>query len=749
MANPTLHPLVIFVVLGATSLVAQIVLARELLVAFYGNELFIILALGAWLFWTCLGSFWMARRAGRDRPGPGLLTRSYLLLWALLPLELFLARLCPIALSAAGEIPDLFMGTLVVFFGLAPIGLVLGFQFPAAVSQRTSPQQAWAENANRAYLFETLGFILAGTLFSFVLVRQDTFALITWLASLNAWAGLIHTGSCDARPSWAPIRRLLTGCLFFSLALVFLKAPLEAIEHRTRQLRYAGQTLEGSFNTYRGNITVTESQGQRNLYETGSLAGTTEETVLSEETAHLPLAFHPSPNKILLVGNGSRGVLPELFKYSPERITYAEPDPELFDILPAILPERLSSALRDPRVLLLGADLNYVMRRDPTMQWDIILLNLPGPGTVLLNRYYSQEFFQRLSQKLRPGGILAVFCPFSANTANTALIGLNASVYRALSAVFPAVLTFPEDRMLFIAGGQKLSDEKTSSIVERFRQRDLRCRYVVEPYLVYRLTNDRTLHVRERFQKETFVRANRDLFPVGYVYQTLYFISRFHPTLANTLSGMLSPIAGTAIKTFLLTAFLLSIFFRRKKRRLGESWLPAMGCAGFSLMSIQSGLIVAFQVFFGDLYARISLLVTVSMLGLALGTITGIRFFRKNTPLRCWVLRSHLMLAGIAAGPWIGLPFFSGSELLVYLASALTGSVVGLECALINALTLSGEKCTAKATAQVYGADLLGACLGAFLGPFFLIPALGIQNAFGVVTLANLTVWARLRSHAD
>ena len=43
-------------ILGFSSLVAQIVMTRELVVSFYGNEFFIGWLLFAWLFWVGIGS---------------------------------------------------------------------------------------------------------------------------------------------------------------------------------------------------------------------------------------------------------------------------------------------------------------------------------------------------------------------------------------------------------------------------------------------------------------------------------------------------------------------------------------------------------------------------------------------------------------------------------------------------------------------------------------------------------------------
>ena len=47
---------------------AQVLLLRELLVLFYGNEMSTALALAGWLLWTSLGSGLAARWAGSRPP---------------------------------------------------------------------------------------------------------------------------------------------------------------------------------------------------------------------------------------------------------------------------------------------------------------------------------------------------------------------------------------------------------------------------------------------------------------------------------------------------------------------------------------------------------------------------------------------------------------------------------------------------------------------------------------------------------
>jgi spermidine synthase len=74
-------------VVGFTSIIAQIVLMRELVATFYGNELLFGLVLMAWLAWVAVGAWGLARLAAQARLelgtrafGAGLILAGLLLL---------------------------------------------------------------------------------------------------------------------------------------------------------------------------------------------------------------------------------------------------------------------------------------------------------------------------------------------------------------------------------------------------------------------------------------------------------------------------------------------------------------------------------------------------------------------------------------------------------------------------------------------------------------------------------------------
>jgi spermidine synthase len=69
--------------------------------------------------------------------------------------------------------------------------------------------------------------------------------------------------------------------------------------------------------------------------------------------------------------------------------------------------------------------------------------------------------------------------------------------------------------------------------------------------------------------------------------------------------------------------------------------------------------------------------------------------------------------------------------ILAFLAGQLTGMAFPL------AVTLS-QGSPARVTGRLYGADLVGGCLGALLGAVFFIPLLGIPQTCAVVGLVAI-----------
>ncbi len=98
---------------GAISILAQVLLLRELQIAFFGSELIYVLALGFWLLGTALGAAAPVRRAPTERNLCGLL----LLLALLLPGLVLLSRGLR---TLSGAMPGTLLGEVPTICGPPP-----------------------------------------------------------------------------------------------------------------------------------------------------------------------------------------------------------------------------------------------------------------------------------------------------------------------------------------------------------------------------------------------------------------------------------------------------------------------------------------------------------------------------------------------------------------------------------------------------------------------------------------------------
>lgn len=144
--------------------------------------------------------------------------------------------------------------------------------------------------------------------------------------------------------------------------------------------------------------------------------------------------------------------------------------------------------------------------------------------------------------------------------------------------------------------------------------------------------------------------------------------------------------------------------------------------------------------------AGVALVLAVFMAGLALGSALGARLAaRTSSPVRTFVK------VEIALALWAGLsPELLGS--LPPIPSPLVRGLVaagmllgptflmGLTFPLMGRLTIAGANEAAMKTSEFYGANTLGAAVGALLGPFVLMPAFGLTGTLRAAAIVELSV---------
>jgi spermidine synthase len=171
----------VLILIGFTAVIAQIVLLRELMVVFYGNETSIGLMLASWLFWTAVGSSLAGHVAARVREPRRLIAGIQLLIAAALPATVLAVRASKGLLQTVpGEVLGPGAMLLTSFCTLGPLCLLSGSLFTAG-SRMCAP--------GSVYLWEAVGSSAGGMVAALLLVGHwSSLEIALLLAVLNLLA---------------------------------------------------------------------------------------------------------------------------------------------------------------------------------------------------------------------------------------------------------------------------------------------------------------------------------------------------------------------------------------------------------------------------------------------------------------------------------------------------------------------------------------------------------------------------------
>lgn len=417
--------------------------------------------------------------------------------------------------------------------------------------------------------------------------------------------------------------------IFLVLSIYLLVSnDINKIHWNILERQWKGQELVHYQNSVYSNITVTTRENQFNFFSNGIPLFSTPvpDIAFVEEFVHLPLLFHSYPENILLIGGGAGGILNEIAKYSSvENIDYIELDPLIIKVVQKYATPLTMAELNDPKVKIKYTD-GRLWVKGPTGNYDVVLVNLPPPSTLQLNRFYTVDFFQEAKKVLGQDGIIAILVPGSLTYLNEELINLNTCLLLSMGKVFPYTRVIPGDFNIFLASSDReILNLDADRIIQRFKNSQLSTKLLTEFYIKYKLDPERSKWyvdtLSSTLSDSKKIRINNDLFPSGVFYYLAFWNTLYSPGLNNIFRLM----EKVNLKTFLFPLILFIIIFlliRAKTNKLKKASLPvAIANTGFAGMTFQLIIILTFQSFYGNIYHRIGLLATAFMAGLALGSI--------------------------------------------------------------------------------------------------------------------------------
>lgn len=736
---------------GFCTMMSQIVLLKELVIVFLGNELTLGFMLGTWLLGTALGSGLLGQFGKRSKQPQLIFVLLLLSFSVLIPVTAAAVRMSSVLWGVQqGELLGLTHVLIIPLITLLPVALVAGFLYTTGCYVYNRLTNEPSSSISKIYLLEAIGSGIASFLFSLFLIRiLDNFTLVMLisLTSLIAALFMLHSLSVLARP--VKITLTITLILLF-WAIIFSSPKIDQYTFKTQWHNY--EILDDETTIF-GHITVAKLNENISFFENGYLMFTYPDLFYAEEAVHFALLEHPNPESVLLIGGGAGGSLNQVLTHPHvQHVDYVELDPEIIKLSSKYLPPKEQDVVHDKRVNVHYTDGRLYVKK--TMQkYDVVIINLPDPHTTLINRFYTLEFYQQVQTILKFDGIIAFSVTSSENVIGNELATFLSSLLATLRNVFPDIILIPGDTNHFISC--KTSGILTTNpdiLVLRLRQRNLPTTFIREYYIPFRMSPDRTAYLRDRLTEFDNTELNRDFKPIGNFYHLIVWTTYFNQTTKNFFM-FAEKIGFTGILLISIILFLPFIFFTKRQltKKMNYGIISSITVVGFTEMALEVVIIHAFQAIYGYVYFQLALILSSFMIGLAVGSYFGIRFSRQRSHIFSTFKRFQFFMMVYPLFLLVILIFlkqhvfdFVIIQILFFALTLSAGFIAGYQYPLASHLYYRLYSIQKKSAGNLYAFDLAGACLGAIITSSFLIPILGIKLSLVGLSLFNLMIWVGL-----
>jgi spermidine synthase len=743
--------------MGFTFTITQVMVIRELLVVFAGNELSIAIILANWLLLEAAGSFWIGKKVESWGLQEGGYAFFQLLLAGILPLTIYAIRVLKDFIGLTpGEGASLLQILLWTLPVLAPLGIVDGILFALGCALHSKQAETGALSIGRVYLWEAVGAGSGGVLYTFLFIPfWGSFQVASFLGIANLASGLLLVLKSGRVRRRKRAFLILWGYFLFVNLLLLIPYTSHTIERISMGKLWRGfEVLDSRWSPF-GNVTVGRREEQLTFFSNGIPICNvpTPNVVWAEELVHYPLLANPPSSSILIVGGGYGGVIHEILKHPAREIHYTEIDPLLVQMIREH-PTRLTrEELENPRVRIHVVDGRHFIKTTG-QKFDAVILNLPGPTTLELNRFYTVEFFREVFRLMEKDGILALPLPGSETYLGPEARDLNLSILKSLQETFSSTAVIPGDPNLILASPSKSLEALTAErLARRLQESEIPTQFLTVSHIRRKMEKQRLEWLEESLKQGGGVRLNRDGNPAGIYYAIAYWNAQFYPSV-QAFWGRVGDFRLSHFGLFLL-ALVGAVSVYRKWPRGGGSPSILKGpliwvviTTGFFGTAMIVLLILSFQTLYGYAYQWIGILVAAFMAGLALGswmmnralgkiqnrimTLVGLEIFIALFCLLLILTLNFLFSSGMQPlGLW-------AVKIAFLLMSLISGFWVGLEFPLSGRIFAASEEGVGRTAGILYASDLLGAWAGALLVGVVFIPVLGILQTCGAIVLLKL-----------
>ncbi len=732
----------VLVIIGCNSLVFQSLLLREFFSVFHDNELVLGIFLAFWLLWPAVGSWGLGRLIPALKNKTTALSLTQITLFFLIPVLVVLVRGTRFFLGIA---PGEEVAVVQIFYWLLlvtlPFGVLHGFQFALVSTVYSRSIGDSTKGISRTYIVDTLGGLVGGAVFAYVLVNIFLpFQIVLIMMSLVVVSLFLMAAALPGNRRWLP------GYVLLVIPLVLFAVQVKSIERFTTFLGWNQFTLLRTASSQYGRYTITKSENLYSFFQNGGWVYSYPFRLPAEEAVHFTLVQIPSPQQVLVLGIDPQ-IVTEVLKYPVRRVYWVLLDRLAVDLTKVFVTTSDEAAIHDPRVTIVYTDSRLFIKCYQGPKFDAVIVAIGNPTTLTTNRFYTEEFFREVRTIIQSDGVVFLKLASGENYLSDDKRGFNGSIYFALLRSFPHVLLLPGEE-LYLIGSQNGSylSENPLLLTERLKTAGVKTDFLDEGYIAYRFDRTRMTWIKSQLAAVESIKINQDDRPVS----TYYYLTLWGAQSSQWLKGVFRSVSRIRFVWLPAAFFVIAVIAAALKIKKTRMVPVAVFVAGMTGMALEIVLILSFQTIFGYVYNLLGVVIAAFMAGILAGSFGFGRWSRTiHNPVR--LLGLMMLGSGLYASL---MPFVLSAIRLISTAvgaglitrglfpilNAIAGFFIGVIFPLANHIYLKTGRPVAPVTGMLYGLDLSGGMVGAFLTSIFLLPLFGTAQTCIVLVIMNMAI---------
>ncbi len=297
---------------------------------------------------------------------------------------------------------------IVMYLEILSIGTLAGLEIPLLTRIIEEDRKELRVTLSSIFSFDYIGGLIGSVAFPMLLLPSFGYFATCFLSgALNLTAATLIVFKYKSKLKDALVYRIIVVVLL--CCMIFGMIFAENIGSLIENGLYRDRVILSEQTEYQ-KIVLTKHKDDLRLYIDGNCQfSTMDEYRYHEALVHIPLAYAEKHENILILGGGDGLAARELLKYPDTKITLVDLDKGITDLC-STEPQITSvngNSLTNERVRVINNDA-YKFLENSKDRYDVIIVDLPDPNNVTLNKLYTNVFYRLCANHLTKNGILNV-----------------------------------------------------------------------------------------------------------------------------------------------------------------------------------------------------------------------------------------------------------------------------------------------------------------------------------------------------